>query len=76
MRAVQTLTAIAVAAAIVAAGSAARAQDGELRAVDPVKSKVQFTVQHIFVERASSERSRSRTPPLRLQPTSADPRWR
>lgn len=44
---------VAVAAAVVAAGVAVGAQDTLQRAVDPMKSKVQFTVQHIFVERVA-----------------------
>jgi polyisoprenoid-binding protein YceI len=51
MRALQGIVASALFAALVATGAPARAQDGEPRAVDSTKSKVQFTVQHIFVER-------------------------
>lgn len=51
MRRSSCITAVVLAAAVVVSGAAVRAQDTTARAVDPAKSKVQFSVQHIFVER-------------------------
>ena len=51
MRLRARIAAVVLAAAAVAGGAAVRAQDTTTRAVDPAKSKVQFSVQHIFVER-------------------------
>jgi len=44
---------IGFAAALAASAGAARADGGEARAIDPLKSKAQFSVAHIFVERVT-----------------------